>query len=226
MHFLKAKGETQLKIESRVKIRLGEEFQAGKFVQAIRGIFRIPTSSTCPQAHRSLHLYLQQLQLPLLPQWLSPYAQTPIQGYKQNLRNVWHTFIKLLLLFSLNRIAQPKIHKRGFNFHCLELGIVHQHYCHEFHTVKVSSIKFTDTLWRYSPALRFPPLSLKCTFAFFPSKDFQVEMYIPHLHLRITFHQGQGTGIVSSRRKCTGTQGHKSQRLNKTFLTTVHRQFG
>lgn len=51
-------------------------------------------------------------------------------------------------------------------------------------------------------------------------------MHIPRLHLRITFHLGQGIGIVSSSRKWTGTQGHKSQRLNKTFLTTVHRQFG
>lgn len=74
-----------------------------------------PSSQISPPS-----LYLQPPQLTVLPQWLSPYAQPPIQGYKQNLRKVWHTFIKLLFLFSLNRVAQPKIHKRGFNFHWLE----------------------------------------------------------------------------------------------------------
>lgn len=74
-----------------------------------------------PSSQVSQSLYLQQPQLTVLPQWLSPYAQTPAQGYKQNLRNVRDTFIKLLFLFSFKRIAQPKIHKRGFNFHWLDL---------------------------------------------------------------------------------------------------------
>lgn len=159
-----------------------------------------PSSQISPPS-----LYLQPPQLTVLPQWLSPYAQPPIQGYKQNLRKVWHTFIKLLLLFSLNRIAQTKIHKRGFNFHWLE-------WCNTAAKL-LPWIPYSESFQQLNSLTHCGGTVLQCGFyhsisnapLLFSSKDVQIETYIPHLHLRITFHLGQEAGIVSSSRKHTGT---------------------
>lgn len=49
MHFLKAKGATQLKIESGVKIRLGEEFHAGNLCKTLEEFLEFPLPADAPQ---------------------------------------------------------------------------------------------------------------------------------------------------------------------------------